>query len=369
MKLVDFVKNALFEVEYVEVPEGQEQTKIDKKDKKKEKADKPIAKKIILPKPHKKEGKIDDNKVENNQNIDNNLNIDVDVNTEKEPIKEEVAPIITDENEIKKDFKVMDDNDFKVDDYPNDISINQPVIDNLEPTPEVIETPIVEERVIYRQEVREHAPYGIDESSKNLVHDYGGKPYEKKEERTGFKPSPIISPIYGVLDKNYKKEDVKEKRNVHISSYSRENIDVDDVRKKAFGDNSITPKSEKVKTEPVVLEEEEEDSNLLVDLSKDESKPSIKEVTMGDAMEYFDDLGLEYNVDYKDASKEKAVMRRSKDNYNDKPELFAIDDKDKDKEINENKVVEKEPVVNNSTIDVENDDNLFDLIDSMYDEK
>ena len=118
-----------------------------------------------------------------------------------------------------------------------------------------------------------------------------------------------------------------------------------------------------------MLEEEEEDSNLLVDLSKDESKPSIKEVTMGDAMEYFDDLGLEYNVDYKDASKEKAVMRRSKDNYDDKPELFAIDDKDKDKEINENKVVEKEPVVNNSTIDVENDDNLFDLIDSMYDEK
>ena len=208
MKLVDFVKNALFEVEYVEVPEGQEQTKIEKKDKKKEKADKPIAKKIILPKPHKKEGKIDDNKVENNQNIDNNLNIDVDVDTEKEPIKEEVAPIITDENEIKKDFKVMDDNDFKVDDYPNDISINQPVIDDLEPTPEVIETPTVEERVIYRQEVREHAPYGIDESSKNLVHDYGGKPYEKKEERTGFKPSPIISPIYGVLDKNYKKEDV-----------------------------------------------------------------------------------------------------------------------------------------------------------------
>lgn len=367
MKLVDFVKNALFEVEYVEVPEGQEQTKIEKKEKKKEKADKPIAKKIVLPKPHKKEENVEEKKIDNNQAItDDSHNIDINVNVEKEEIHEEVSPIITDENEIKKDFKVMDDNDFKVDDYPDDVSINQPVIDVLEPMPEVVETPVVDDRVIYRQDVREHAPYGIDESNKNLVHDYGGKPYEKKEERTGFKPSPIISPIYGVLDKNYKKEDVKEKRNVHISSYSRENIDVDDVRKKAYGDNSITPKSEKVKNEPVVLEEEEEDSNLLVDLSKDESKPSIKEVTMGDAMEYFDDLGLEYNVDYKDASKEKAVMRRSKDSYDDKPELFAIDDKE---DIKKDNVVEKEPVVNNSTIDVENDDNLFDLIDSMYDEK
>ena len=368
MKIVDFVKNALFEVEYVEVPEGQEQNKPDKKDKKKEKADKPIAKKIVLPKPHKKEEKPEEKVVENGHDIEeNNHNIEVDV--EKELPKEDVTPIITDENEIKKGFKIMDDNDFKVDDYPNDVSVDQPVIDVIEPTPEVVETPtpVVDDRVIYRQEVREHTPYGIDESNKNLVHDYGGKPYEKKEERTGFKPSPIISPIYGVLDKNYKKEDVKEKRNVHISSYSRENIDVDDVRKKAFGDNSITPKSERVKEEPVVLEEEEDDSNLLVDLSKDESKPSIKEVTMGDAMEYFDDLGLEYNVDYKDASKEKNVMRRSKDNYDDKPELFAIDDNVK--EVKEEKVVEKEPVSNNSTIDVENDDNLFDLIDSMYDEK
>ena len=357
MKLVDFVKNALFEVEYVEVPEGQEPPKDEKKEKKKEKADKPIAKKIILPKPHKKEEKEEEkDKDKEPENVDNNIITDIDVS--KDEPKEEVVPIVTDENEVKKNFKVMDDNDFKVDDYPDDVSLDKPVI--------VPESPVIDDRVIYRQEVREHAPYGIDESNKNLVHDYGGKPYEKKEERTGFKPSPIISPIYGVLDKNYKKEDVKEKRNVHISSYSRENIDVDDVRKKAYGDTEAKP-VEKVKEEPVVLEEEEEDSNLLVDLSKDESKPSIKEVTMGDAMEYFDDLGLEYNVDYKDASKEKPIMRRSKENYEDKPEIFAIPENEK--KVKEEKVVEKEPATNNSTIDVENDDNLFDLIDSMYDEK
>ena len=48
-----------------------------------------------------------------------------------------------------------------------------------------------------------------------------------------FRPSPVISPVYGILDKNYKKEDVvtrdemNEKKNI--------TLDVDSVRKKAFG--------------------------------------------------------------------------------------------------------------------------------------
>jgi len=48
-------------------------------------------------------------------------------------------------------------------------------------------------------------------------------------EKRKFSPSPVISPVYGVLDKNYKKEDIvvrKEEKKV---------IDVDSVRKKAFG--------------------------------------------------------------------------------------------------------------------------------------
>ena len=44
-----------------------------------------------------------------------------------------------------------------------------------------------------------------------------------------FKPSPVISPVYGVLDKNYKKEDIV------IRNEEKKIIDVDSVRKKAFG--------------------------------------------------------------------------------------------------------------------------------------
>lgn len=64
--------------------------------------------------------------------------------------------------------------------------------------------------------------------------------YSKKAEPTEtkktFKPTPIISPVYGVLDKNYYKEDIVVTP-ISRSGYYDNNrpITVDDVRKKAFG--------------------------------------------------------------------------------------------------------------------------------------
>lgn len=61
------------------------------------------------------------------------------------------------------------------------------------------------------------------------------KPIEKKEEKKIFKPTPIISPVYGVLDKNYHKEDIKTKNNASSSFYYNRNVSIDDIRKKAYG--------------------------------------------------------------------------------------------------------------------------------------
>ena len=59
---------------------------------------------------------------------------------------------------------------------------------------------------------------------------------EKKEEKKIFKPTPIISPVYGVLDKNYHKEDIKTKNNSSNSTYyNHKDMDIDDIRKKAYG--------------------------------------------------------------------------------------------------------------------------------------
>ena len=61
---------------------------------------------------------------------------------------------------------------------------------------------------------------------------------KKLEPKKIFKPSPVISPVYGVLDKNYKKDDIVSKKRVHNDIGLRNNntsLDVDDIRKKAFG--------------------------------------------------------------------------------------------------------------------------------------
>ncbi len=56
----------------------------------------------------------------------------------------------------------------------------------------------------------------------------------KKIDDVKFKPTPIISPVYGVLDKNYSKEDIVEKG--ELDSYNiKSGITIDDVRKKAYG--------------------------------------------------------------------------------------------------------------------------------------
>lgn len=57
---------------------------------------------------------------------------------------------------------------------------------------------------------------------------------EIKEERKNFRPSPIISPVYGILDKNYKKDDITTK-DIPSIMYRSDKITVDDIRNKAYG--------------------------------------------------------------------------------------------------------------------------------------
>lgn len=405
MKIIDSIKNALFEVEYVEVdnePEEDKKKKKEKKKDKKEKEEKPIAKKVVLS--NKKEQPPKEPEPE------------VKIEQVEEPIEN-----------TRNDFKVMDDNDFKVDDNPynntprretrsesrasahnrenyehNNYDDNyqddyndyreERYDDYREPQRQVRKQPEPEyntrdeydyerptkqnNNVIYRNESKKDSkPYGIDEQNQHLVEDYG-KAFEKKDERLSFKPSPIISPIYGVLDKNYKKEDVVQKKEVRISS-ARENVNVDDVRAKAYGVKEEAKKQAPppVKEEPAYVEEDDDDDdNLLVDLSSDDDKPEIKKVTVGDAMEYFQDLGLEYNVDYKDATKEKATGRRTKEKYQEEPELVSSTPAEEPEiEAVDDTGIDAPVVTNNKEINVEDleseeDGNLFDLIENMYTE-
>ena len=167
------------------------------------------------------------------------------------------------------------------------------------------------------------------ESVRKPNYTYTKSYYEEKHTKE-FRPSPIISPVYGILDKNYRKEEVVTKKEVKLST-GKTNFDLDTVRNKAFGadDEEISDK----KTREAKAKEETKEEKKIYDVNN--NKPQVNKVTLADADEYYNDLGLAYNVDYSDASRTTGT-RTSK--YNDK-------EKKRIKDV---------------------DDNLFDLIDSMY---
>jgi len=429
MGVFDKIKNALFEEEYVEIEEKPKKPKKSKiKEKKEKEEEKPIAKKIVLPEKKEKietleEEELDSNNyefrpkddidknelLENRKDFrimdDDDFKVDEDegitddgeelkiVPVEQAPVveenkKDEIEVIGNDNYKIKDDdfpFKDKDDR-FNVNDYSNtswndNYKEKKSYVDDLNNSTEEFKNDYSYSTTTSTG----RGLYGIDNSTKITMHEYGT--YERKEEKSYFKPSPIISPIYGILDKNYKKEDVVQKRDVRVSnSFERDKMSIDDIRKKAYG--SLTDDLEdEIRENAPSNEVEEENETLLVDLN--DEKPTVKEVTMGDAVEYFEDLGLEYNVDYVDDSKkqvvnevveEEPVVEKVKEEVKkeekketkkeEKKETAPKKEEPEVKVVPERKEEEKEvELIDEKEEEVTKDDeNLFDLIDSMYQE-
>jgi hypothetical protein len=211
----------------------------------------------------------------------------------------------------------------------------------------------VSEPIPEPEPVQETNPYHEKRVDRETIYDYSvaevkkepyKEPYENNQTKKGFQRSPIISPVYGILDKNYKKEEIVSKREIRLTT-NNQKADLDLVREKAYGDlaNDI---SDSIHDEIELLDTEDdnpkESASLLYDLN-DETSPSVKNVTMGDAEEYFNDLGLEYNVDYKVEKEEPSI---------------------KNEYIEDDKKGEKNP-----DKDEEEEVELFNLIDEMYDNK
>lgn len=307
MGFLDKLKNVFFEEEEVEVDEQEEE---------REKVH--VAKKIDTVEPKKQE------------------------EVKAEPNKLEIEK----EEEEEKDFKFpmgFDDKDFEVE---KTIEIFAPVKEKEKEVieePEVvsdeppIELPVEEEysyeEVSYEEPQRELYKKEVFETHHRL---YEGK---EKDDKQGFTPSPIISPIYGILNKNYKKEEIVDKNEKKAVDLSLKKDDLDIVREKAYGDlaGDITASIEDDVIDVKEEEKPKEKEDLLYDLS-DEKSPTVKTVTVGDAEEYFNDLGLEYNVDYKVEKEEP---------QEEKPKHTRVEKLEED----------------------EDDKNLFDLIDAMYEDE
>ena len=112
---------------------------------------------------------------------------------------------------------------------------------------------------------------------------YGIKKEDPVVEKKVFKPTPIISPVYGILDKNYHKEDIVSRTEARANNYEKSvnESSIDAIRNKAygtledelentlFGSNSILFKRDTKEDE---LEIKEVDDDVLTDLTDDISR-------------------------------------------------------------------------------------------------
>lgn len=92
---------------------------------------------------------------------------------------------------------------------------------------------------------------------------------EPRPSRT-FKTSPIISPVYGILDQNYSKDDIIVKTDIGVKGPN-----LDEVRKKAYGleDKKVTPSEfdDSLKTLDEILMEKDT-GEISLPKKKEESK-------------------------------------------------------------------------------------------------
>ncbi len=226
--------------------------------------------------------------------------------------------------------------------------------------------------------------------------------YTKKEEPKPkrFKPTPVISPVYGILDKNYTKDEVRmqDEDSYEIQRPSRK-IDFETVRNKAFGTltddikNNLCANCELYQEVKITknADKNKEDNTLLENLVEEQPK---EDVSLGDAEENYFDFGVDYEPPKRSKKDEVVVVNAEKVevevnndikivNHNDEESTAEkIEVKEEPKlelkelKLGDTKEFEKVPTEeeNNIVIDddipIENDANdIFNLIDSMYDEE
>lgn len=215
-----------------------------------------------------------------------------------------------------------------------------------------------------------------------------------------FKPSPVISPVYGILDKNYKVDDIVDKKdgikrevvklpvreeitaykNIEEEKTEDDVLSIDSVRNKAFGamdelERTATLKIEETKEErkqiietPIVSEEiskEELDDFDVLEKENDSLSMEAEDNTQNS----LDDLVSQHfdSVETEELDEDEEIMPRALDDVEKTTTLQILDDIEK--ELNSIKPITKEESNLEEEPEKEDDsleNDLFNLIDSMY---
>ena len=196
-----------------------------------------------------------------------------------------------------------------------------------------------------------------------------------------FRATPIISPIYGVLDKNYTPTDVEERKGNNLEGRRHsKNVDFDSVRKKAYGsladdikENLMCENCEYLKEvkECKKKKEQVEDNDYLYDVldeSANNDKYQKDDITLDEATENYYDYGVEYKKknDYLNEDEEEVkIINHAEEEEKPKKEIPPVKSSINLLSTLKKSMGEEEE----KKEDLELTDDLFNLIDSMYDER
>lgn len=235
----------------------------------------------------------------------------------------------------------------------------------------------------------EEKPKKVEEKKIPEKKEVYGTKIEKKEEVKVFKPTPIISPIYGVLDKNYHKDDISSKKVVH-SEYRDPSkpLTIDEVRKKAYGTLEDDLQTSLFAKSSIFMEsdndkesKEESKNNLLTDLVDDNEYSSVDEFLNSPIESYKakheqdDDIDFDLNntLDNIETSINEKLETMDKKETNDR-NATSLDDLLTDSSYDKDDNLLEDYIMNNNSENEETKDededltqsDLFNLIDSMY---
>lgn len=216
----------------------------------------------------------------------------------------------------------------------------------------------------------QNTSYSRQEPVKNVYME--PKPIKiEKEQKPKFKASPVISPVYGILDKNYTKEEVKEKKeDKRDIKRSSKKVDFETVRKKAFGnlvddikDNLMCENCELYKEVKKISSLNEDD--LLYDLTLD--TPSKEELTIEKCYDNYEDFGVSYEKD--DVKDIIESEKKEEVNIINNNEIDSVPEKISTKELYEEEEEKIDEPVAIEKQEAKIEDDFFDLVDSMYKER
>ena len=309
MKMFDKLKDILFD----EVEDEEKEIKIKKQQKAVPKVEESIAERV---EPQKRSERIEDK----------SPIIDRSKKQESDSISFEDLNEKDLYNTPNKDTNTFSFPDFDEEEFSSSYTARPKVVEKPKPTTNVLEYE-------HKKKIEKRYDFGKFErvETKEVV--------EKKK----FKPSPIISPVYGILNEDYHIEDIKNKNEI-----DSENLDIESVRKKAY------PEQEQI-TEVLPKEEYYEDETVTVNIKEDDHKKSETVRTIDELLE--------------DTADEIINISDTPKNISDYEDM----EKELDAFVNDEPVKEETTEMQPKAADIDEDqtleNDLFDLIDSMYDNR